>query len=270
MIVCALARVRGFEMGYEDEGEGIPLVLLHAFPLERSMWREQVEALRGVCRIITPDLRGFGESAGAPSSATMEEMALDVAALLDELRIERAVIGGLSMGGYVTFAFLRLFPERVAGLILADTRPQSDDEDGRRTREQNARRALDEGMEPIASGMLPKLLARTTLERNPDLVKRVRGMLLAAKPQSVAAALRGMARRRDQRDILPGIEAPTLILVGSEDTLTPPSDAELMSSRINNARLKVLDGAAHLSNLESPDEFNTALREFLQHLHQPI
>lgn len=262
--MCASARVRGLEIAFTDEGVGIPLVLLHAFPLNRTMWQEQVEALRDICRIVAPDMRGFGESAGSHGPATMEEMARDVAALLDVLHVERAVIGGLSMGGYVAFAFLRLFPERVAGLILADTRPQSDDEDGRRTREENARRALDEGMEPIASAMLPKLLSQATREGTPNLVARVRSMIVSAKPESVAAALRGMAIRQDQRDLLPHIEAPALILVGSEDELTPPRDAELMSSRIPHSQLKVLDGAAHLSNLERPIEFNAALLDFLR------
>jgi 3-oxoadipate enol-lactonase len=252
------------DVSYEDTGQGLPVVLLHGFPFNRSMWREQVAALGSCCRVITPDMRGFGESSDAEGIATMEAMASDVAALLDNLGIERAVVGGLSMGGYVTLAFYRLFPERVLALLLADTRPQPDDEDARRTREETAQRALDEGMEPISSAMLPKLLSPSTIERDPALVERVRSMILGTRPATAAAALRGMALRRDQRDLLSSINVPTLIVVGAEDRLTPASDAELMYKEITGSRLRVVEGAAHLANLERPAEFNLAFLEFLE------
>jgi len=263
-LVCAVARVRGSVVGYDDVGVGTPVLLLHGFPFDRSMWREQAEALGGLCRVIAPDLRGFGESGDAEGAATMEEMARDVASLLDYLRVDRAVVGGLSMGGYVTLAFCRLFPERVSALVLADTRPQPDDEDGKRTREETARRALLEGMEPIFSAMLPKLLTRASVDGDPSLVERVRAMVLNTRPASAASALRGMALRRDQRDLLPLISVPTLIIVGAEDCLTPPSEAELMRRNINGARLRVIEGAAHLSNLERAAEFNSTLSAFLE------
>jgi len=262
--VCALARVRGSEVGYDDIGVGLPVVLLHGFPFDRSMWREQAEALGESYRIITPDLRGFGESTLGDGGATMEEMASDVAALLEHLGVERAVVGGLSMGGYVTLAFYRLFPTRVAALLLADTRPQADDEDGKRAREETARLALHEGMEPIFSAMLPKLLTPAHVEQDPTLVARVRSMVINARPEAAAAALRGMALRRDQRDLLPLINVPTLIVVGAGDQLTPPSEAQLMGEKIVGSRLQVIDGAAHLSNLERPAEFNSAFLSFLE------
>jgi pimeloyl-ACP methyl ester carboxylesterase len=259
-----MARVRGFEMGYDDDGHGLPVLLLHGFPFNRSMWSEQAAALSHHYRIIAPDLRGFGQSSGDTDSLTMEELARDVAALLDALRIERAVVGGLSMGGYVTLAFYRLFPERVSALLLADTRPQSDDEEGKRTREETARRALSEGMEPIFSTMLPKLLTSGAIENETALVARVRSMVLNTSSMTAAAALRGMARRLDQRDLLPRIDVPTLIIVGAEDRLTPPSEAEQMSASIPDSSLRILDGAAHMANLERPVEFNSAILEFLE------
>jgi 3-oxoadipate enol-lactonase len=262
--VCAVARVRGLEVSYDDTGGGPAVVLLHGFPLHRSMWGEQVGVLRSSYRVITPDLRGFGQSAAPEGIATMEEMASDVAALLDYLEIGRAVIGGLSMGGYVTLTFYRLFPERATALLLADTRPQPDDEDGKRVREETAQLVHSEGMEPIFSMMLPKLLSSASIEHNPVLVERVRSMILGTRPAAAAAALRGMALRRDQRDLLPSIKVPTLILVGAEDRLTPPSDGELMRDEIANSRLRVLAGAAHLANLERPLEFNSALVSFLE------
>ncbi|MCA1643228.1 MAG: alpha/beta hydrolase [Acidobacteria bacterium] len=259
-------RVRGIEMAYEEAGSGVPVVLLHGFPFNRSLWREQIEVLKDTHRVVAPDLRGHGETEVATGPATMEEMARDVAALLDELRIERPVVGGLSMGGYVALAFHRLFPRRVRALLLADTRAQADTEEGKRAREETAQRALAEGMTAIADAMLPKLLAHTTHMKHPEAVERVREMILATKPEGAAAALRGMAERRDQTNYLANILQPTLVVVGSEDQLTPPADSEVMRREIRGSRLEVFEGAGHVSNVERPAEFNAALTKFLRDL----
>jgi pimeloyl-ACP methyl ester carboxylesterase len=263
-----VARVRDIEMAYDDAGRGTPVVLLHGFPFNRLMWREQARALGETCRVIAPDLRGQGATSPGETrgAATMEEMAADVAALLDELNVGRAVVGGLSMGGYVALAFCRAFPERVGALVLADTRAGNDTDDARRTREETARRALAEGMAPIADAMLPKLLSVRTRERRPETVARVREMMLATSPEGAAAALRGMALRRDQTDLLPEIEVPTLIVVGREDAVTPPAEAESLRDKIKGARLSIVEGAGHLSNVERPEEFNLALVDFLRGL----
>jgi pimeloyl-ACP methyl ester carboxylesterase len=259
-------RVRGIEMAYDEAGSGVPVVLLHGFPFNRTLWREQVEALKGSHRVITPDLRGHGETPVTTEPATMEEMARDVTALLDELQIGRPVLGGLSMGGYVALAFHRLFPRRVRALLLADTRPQADTEEGKLAREETARRALAEGMAPVADAMLPKLLAHTTHMKQPEAVERVREMILATKPEGAAAALRGMAARRDQTSYLASILQPTLIIVGGEDQLTPPADSEVLRREIRGSRLEVIEGAGHVSNVERPAEFNAALTKFLRDL----
>lgn len=258
-----VARLRGIEMAYGDDGHGAPFVLLHGFPFNRSMWDEQSRALGETCRVITPDLRGQGETTLGGGPATMEEMAADVAALLDELNVERAVVGGLSMGGYVALAFYRAFRERVRALVLADTRPQADTDEGRRVREETAQRALREGMAPIADAMLPRLLSGETRARRPDVVERVRAMVLATSPEGAAAASRGMALRRDQTELLQDINVPALIVVGAEDEVTPPSEAELMRDRIKGSRMALIVGAGHLSNVERPEEFNLALVDFL-------
>ena len=262
-----LTRVRGIEMAYDDSGgDGAAVVLLHGFPFDRSMWREQLEALGGEFRVVAPDLRGLGETPLGDDVVSLEAMAEDVAALLDELNLGRVVLGGLSMGGYVAFEFFRKFPERVRALVLADTRPQADTEDGRRTREENAQRALKEGMAPIVETMLPKLLSAGTRERGGEVLERVRAMMLDTNPEGAAAALRAMAGRRDQTDLLPSVGVPTLIVVGSEDSITPPSDAEGMNAKIEGSRLVVIEGAGHVSNVERPEEFNRALVEFLRAL----
>ena len=261
------ALVHGIRAAYDDTGGGgAALVLLHGFPFDRRMWRGQASALGDEFRVVAPDLRGFGETPLGDGDLKMETLAEDVAALLDELNIERVVLGGLSMGGYVAFEFLRRYPERVRALVLADTRPQADNEEGRRAREETARRALKEGVAPVVESMLPKLLSPRTLEQGGEVLEGVRAMMLGTSPDAAAAALRAMATRRDQTGLLPSIKVPTLILVGGEDSITPPADAEAMGAKIEGSRLVVFEGAGHLSNVERPSEFNRALAEFLRGL----
>jgi pimeloyl-ACP methyl ester carboxylesterase len=258
--------VRGIEMAYTDAGSGPAVLLLHGYPFNRSMWREQVNFLGAKYRVIAPDLRGHGETSATQESATMEEMAQDVAALLDELEIKRITLGGLSMGGYVALAFYRRFQFRVRALLLADTRAQADTPEARLGREQQAEKILKEGMGSITDDFLKKVLTPATLSEKPETVERVREMILATRTQGAAAALRGMASRRDQTDFLAEIIAPALIIVGSEDRLTPPADAELLHREIRGSRLEIIEGASHLSNLERPAEFNRALKDFLDAL----
>jgi pimeloyl-ACP methyl ester carboxylesterase len=231
------------------------------------MWREQVKTLSDGYRVITPDLRGFGETgANSDAPATMREMAEDVAALMDELEIERFALGGLSMGGYVALAFYRHFPLRVRTLILADTRPQADTDEARGNRERQAQQALSEGMDGITEAMLPKLLTPATFAERKAVIEELRSMMTGTDPRGAAAALRGMMERPDQTHLLPSILAPALIVVGSEDQITPIKDAELMHREIRGSRLEVIEGAGHVSNMERPEEFNRALRSFLDSL----
>jgi 3-oxoadipate enol-lactonase len=252
------------KLAYTDTGLGSPIVLIHGYPFNRSLWSEQVIALSNSYRVIAPDLRGFGETEVTAASATMNQMAQDVAELMDQLQIPRAVIGGLSMGGYVALAFYKQFPSRVRALILADTRAQADTEEAKQTRAQQAEKALSEGMAGIADAMLPKLLTPDTVSKRPDIVMHVRDMMLKTKPEGAAAALRGMAEREDQTPLLSQISAPTLILVGAEDAITPVADSEKMHHAIPNARLVVLENAGHVSNLERTEQFNDAILEFLR------
>ena len=257
-------QVDDIQLAYTDAGLGLPVVLLHGYPFNRTLWNEQVAALSNSYRVITPDLRGHGESGASPGAATMNRMAQDVAALLDHLEISRAVIGGLSMGGYVALAFYKQFPSRVRALILADTRAQADTEEGKQTRHQQAEKALAEGMAGIADAMLPKLLTPDTVSKRPELVKRVRDMMLKTKPEGAAGALLGMAERDDQTPLLSQISCPALILVGKEDPITPVRDSEQMHRDIAGSRLVVMENAAHVSNLERTEQFNDELMRFLK------
>ncbi len=256
-------RINEINLAYTDVGAGPPIVLIHGYPFNRSLWTEQTEALRSKYRVVAPDLRGFGESDSSVGPVRMNQMAEDVAALMDHLEIERAVIGGLSMGGYVALAFARMIPARVKALVLADTRAQADTEEGKQTRWHQAEKAVAEGMAGIADAMLPKLLTPETVSKRPELVKRVRDMMLKTKPEGAAGALLGMAQRDDQTEFIAGILVPTLILVGREDAITPVADSEKMQSLIEGSRLVVIENAGHVSNLEQTEQFNDALLGFL-------
>lgn len=260
----SITRVDDIQLAYTDTGMGLPVVLLHGYPFNRTLWTEQVSALSNSYRVITPDLRGLGESDAVSGAATMNRMAQDVAALLDQLEISRAVIGGLSMGGYVALAFYKQFPSRVRALILADTRAQTDTDEGKQKRFEQAGKARAEGMAGIADSMLPKLLTPETVSKRPEVVKRVRDMMLKTKPEGAAGALLGMAERDDQTSLLARIACPTLILVGSEDPITPVPDSEKMQRAIAGSRLVVIENASHVSNLERTEQFNEELVRFLK------
>lgn len=262
----SITRVDDIQLAYTDVGLGMPVVLLHGYPFNRTLWTEQVSALSNRYRVITPDLRGLGESDAVSGAATMTRMAQDVAGLLDQLEISRAVVGGLSMGGYVALAFYKQFPSRVRALILADTRAQADNEEGKQKRYQQAEKALAEGMAGIADSMLPKLLTPETVSKRPEVVKRVRDMMLKTKPEGAAGALLGMAERDDQTALLAQIACPALILVGREDPITPVVDSEKMQLAIPGSRLVVIENASHVSNLERTEQFNEELVRFLNPL----
>lgn len=255
-------QVNGVTLAYSDRGEGLPLVFLHAFPLNRTMWSAQEQALSSQFRIVTVDLRGHGESDAPLWRYTLDQAADDVRALMDHLSIRQAVLVGLSMGGYILFAFYRAFTDRVKGLVLADTRAQADTADGRQGRFHMAQVAYRQGPAAIADLMIPKLLSPASINTNPDLVRRVRAMIEGNQISGIAGDLMAMAERADSVPFLNQIACPAQIIVGELDHATPPSDAELMADRIPGARLTVIPGAAHLANLEQPDRFTQIVRSF--------
>jgi 3-oxoadipate enol-lactonase len=263
------AKVNDINLYFRDEGAGPTLVLLHAFPLSGEMWGPQIDALRSRTRLIVPDLRGFGQS-DAPmgtASPSLDTMASDVVALLDHLEVERFILGGLSMGGYLSFALLRRIDRnRVRGLILADTKAGADTEEARNNREAMAAQAEHDGPNPIADAMVGKLLGTTSLKTRPELVDQVKSLIRANTGAGIAAAQRAMAARPDSTALLSELAMPTLVLVGEEDGLTPPSEAEKMASAISNAQLTLLPKAGHLSNWEQPEAFNGAVSGFLKTL----
>jgi 3-oxoadipate enol-lactonase len=259
-------RTSGGMMSYREFGEGSPVVLLHAFPLEGRMFEPQAEALAGFRRLITPDYPGFGRSPRAPAQPDMRYYAEGVRGLLDRLKLDRVVLGGVSMGGYVVFECLRLFPERVYGLVLANTRPEPDSDEIRENRKMMARRVAEEGVEVLIELQLERLLAPDTLENDERVVEKVRAMILESNPNGVVAALGAMRERLDSTPLLGEIEVPTLVIGGEEDGISSPEVMGAMAEKIPDSSHVTLPNAGHLSNLEAPEGFNAALKEFLEEL----
>jgi len=243
------------------------LLLIHGFPLDGSSWQPQVEGLSSVAGVLAPDLRGFGtDRRELPYAMTMEAYAVDLMALLDERGIERAVLCGLSMGGYVAMAFAQRWPQRVQGLILSNTRSTADTDEGKAAREQTAVDAMAKGPAVIARAMIPKVLSEQTRRTQPEVAERIEAIMARQRPEAIAAASRGMALRPDRTQVLRGFNKPALIITGSDDALMPLPTSEALHAAIPSSRLAVIEGAAHLSNVEAPEQFNAEVQRFLGQL----
>jgi pimeloyl-ACP methyl ester carboxylesterase len=253
-------------IGFDDVGRGPAVVLLHAFPLSRLMWRPQVAALQDSWRVLAPDLRGFGDSRGFTGTPSVDQMADDVARVLDEAKVERAVVGGLSMGGYVALAFARRHAQRLRGLILADTKAEPDDEAARANRDRLIAFAATRTGTAVLEEMLPKLVSTATTASRPEVIDELRSIAGAQVAAGIVGALKALRDRPDARPGLDSIAVPALVIVGRDDALTPPALSEALAGRIRGSRLVVIDAAGHLSNLEQPARFNAAVRTFLEGL----
>ena len=260
-----IALVGDTEIAYDDVGSGLPVVFLHAFPLNRTMWDPQVTALVGESRCIALDLRGLGESTGG-GPYSMDRYADDVAAVLDTLRIPHAVVVGLSMGGYIAFAFWRRHRERVRAMVLSNTRATADMEETIARRRQLIEIANTQGSTGVANAQIAGLVGKTTRERRPDIYDAMHRMIAQAPTDGVIGAIHALIERPDSTATCATIDVPTLIIGGDEDVLTPPKEASKLSAAIRGSRLEVLQGAGHLSNVERPAAFNTVVSEFLASL----
>ncbi|MDQ1009934.1 pimeloyl-ACP methyl ester carboxylesterase [Streptomyces sp. V4I23] len=259
-------QANGISIGYDDRGpaDGLPVVLVHGHPFNRSMWDLQADALtRAGHRVITADLRGYGTSEVVPGTVPLSAFAQDTAAVMDRLGVRRAVIGGLSMGGQITMEFHRLFPERVRALILADTSPAAETQEGKAFRNAMADRLLAEGLDGYADEVIDKMVAPYNVTGVPEVARHVLAMMRATSPQGAAAALRGRAERPDYRASLAAAQVPALVVVGADDTYTPVAEARALHALLPDATLAILEGAAHMPNLERPADFNAAVLEFL-------
>lgn len=258
------ATVGNIELAYIDRGSGPVLLLVHGFPLDHSMWSEQIEALSVGHRVIAPDLRGFGQSESQDDKTTMQHFANDLAGLHDALRISEPVtLCGLSMGGYVAWQFWKHHRDRLTSLILCDTRAACDTPEGALGRLALAKTVLAEGALPVADSMLPKLFAPRNLDSDPPYVASTKQVMESTRPTTIAATLRGMAERPDMTAELPNIELPALLLCGEHDVITPADEMRDVAKAMPDAMFRVIYGAGHMSPLERPERVNRLILEFL-------
>jgi pimeloyl-ACP methyl ester carboxylesterase len=259
-----VAQVDRTELVYDDIGVGDPVLLVHGHPFDRSMWRPQVTALvTAGWRAIAPDLRGYGESSTSAEKTTLGEFATDLVAVLDHAEVDTAHVVGLSMGGQIVMELMEQIPHRILSLVLADTSARPETSDGVRARRENADRLLRDGMWDFAAEVLPRMIAPANIDALPHVADHVLSMMRRTSPQGAAAALRGRAERPDYTDSLRKVRVPTLVVVGRDDDFTPLADAKLIRDLVPGADLAVFDGAGHLPNLETPDQFNARLLGFL-------
>lgn len=254
------------EIHYEILGEGPDLVLLHPFPTNHRFWMGVADMLASRYRLIAYDLRGHGDSSAGAGAATMEKHAADLAHLCEVVKVSQAIFAGVSIGGYVLFEFWRRHRERVAALILSDTRATPDTEEGRAARLKSAEDVLENGPAAFLESMVPKLLGQHTRDNRPDVVEGARKMMSQMTAAGIAAIQQGMAARPDSVPTLATINVPTLVLVGAEDTLTPPADAELMHKGITDSRFEVVPRAGHCAIYEQRNAAGKLIREFLDGL----
>lgn len=255
-------------LAYTDEGPGPAVVLLHGFPLGREMWKEQIDGIGSIYRVIAPDLRGHGDSPAPEGDYTIDEMADDVIELLDTLGLTApVVVGGLSMGGYVALSMVVRYPERIRALMLMDTRAAADTPEAAAKREELARAVLAAGdSSPAVAAMTPRLFAPITLKNRPERVAPLRELMERNTARGVVGALRAMASRPDRRADLALIPVPTLVMVGEMDVVTPPEEAQDLADSIAGARLEIIPEAGHLAPYENHAVANAAILRFLDGL----
>jgi pimeloyl-ACP methyl ester carboxylesterase len=264
-----LVRAGQIDLQVVERGAGMPIVLVHGFPLDHSMWEAQIEALSRHWRVIAVDLRGFGGSQVTPGTVTMERMADDLSELLGALQIDEPVVMvGLSMGGYVAFQFRRRHGDRLRAMVLCDTRAIADTPEGAQGRHKLAEQTLTEGTAPVADAMLPKLFGPHVLESDREPVEATRRVMLANSPEGVAAALRGMAARPDVTDDLPQIALPVLVIVGQDDVISTVDEMRGIAQRIPACEFVVIPRSGHMTPLENPAAFNEAIEQFLSRVER--
>lgn len=249
---------------FVERGSGHPLLLVHGYPLSHAMWQGQLAGLASRCQVIAPDLRGFGASTVTPGTVTMAQFADDLAALLDALAIrQRVTLCGLSMGGYVAWQFALRHANRLANLILCDTRAVADSKEAAEGRRKTAEQVLRDGSRIAAETLVPKLFGKATFQTQPAIVADTRSIILRTHPEGIAAALRGMADRPDVTGLLGNFRIPALVVCGKEDAISPPAEMQQIATALPRAKYVEIAAAGHMAPLEQPAAVNAAIRDFL-------
>jgi pimeloyl-ACP methyl ester carboxylesterase len=252
----------GLEMAYDETGSGVPLLLIHGWPHNRTLWAGQMSGLATQARCLAPDLRGFGGTA-VQGPYTIEQYADDLVALLDARGMEQAVVCGLSMGGYVALAMVRRHRSRLRGLILTSTRATADTPVAREKRARLIELVERQGVDALADRQLKAMVGATTFETRPEVRGSLRQLMAVAPAAGVIGGLRAMAARADATDLLPTIDVPTLVVGGAEDTFTAPDELRAMAARIPGSRVELLAGCGHVCAYERPGAYNHVVGEFL-------
>ena len=266
-----LASINGINLYYVDVGraESMPIVLVHGFPFSSEMWKEQIKTLqdsKNTLRVIAYDLRGHGRSDVGDGQYTIELFVDDLIALLDHLKIDKAILCGFSMGGYIALRAIERNPDRFSALILCDTMSAADSNEAKIRRANAIKQIKKEGVERYAEGFLKAVFATETFNTKPDIIHGIRRTIMSNSPLGICGALLAMAGRTDTTPALSKINVPTLLLVGKLDAVTPPTAASSMHEQIRNSELYLIDSAAHMSNLENPTQFNEHLINFLKNI----
>lgn len=264
-------QVHGITLKYIDQGprSGLPVVFIHGFPFSHAMWAGQVEAFSKDYRCIAYDIRGLGQSEPGDNQYSIEGHVDDLLGLLDALGLKKVLPVGLSMGGYITLRALERAQERFLGAVLCDTRSEADTDEARIRRFAGMKAVKADGSKVFADNFVRAVFAAASFERSPEAVAMIHDVISRTPPVSIAGTLLALASRTDTTASLTRIALPTLIIVGEEDTLTPPAASRAMHERIPGSSLRLIPGAGHMSNLENPGAFNDALAEFLKKISLP-
>jgi len=259
------ASIETFKPAYTDVGQGkVPILFLHGFPFDRSTWQKQLDFLQVLQRSIAIDIRGFGETSGGNATPSIALFADDLINFMDAHKIEKAIVCGLSMGGYIVLNAIDRYPERFEAIILSDTQCVADTAEQKENRQNAIADVLKNGSENFAETFLEKVFSEKVFMQQPELVEEVKNIILNTHQDSIASGLKAIAIRADMCTSLERIEVPALIICGSEDQITPPAQAEAMHRAIKNSELRTIKGAGHLSNQEKPIEFNRHVLRFIQ------
>ena len=261
------ANVNGFNLSYDDVGEGtLPIVFLHGFPFDKTMWKEQLDFLKTTHRVIACDIRGFGKSTDEETSLSMDLFANDLILFIDKLRLEKVIICGLSMGGYIALNAIQRFPSRFEALILSDTQCIADSYEVKAKRYKTIEEIKEYGVTNFNEGFIKNVFHEDSITHKPELVEQLRTVVFSNSQHIITQGLTALAERTETCSILDKITIPTLIICGREDIITPLNESKFMNKNIKGSVLHVISNAGHVSNLEEPSKFNKLLRDFLTDL----
>lgn len=251
---------------YNDEGSSeIPLVFIHGFPFDRTSWIPQYEYFKDYCRVVIYDIRGFGSSTGdSDTPFSMEVFAKDFLAFLKALHIEKAIVCGLSMGGYILMNAFNMEPERFAGIVLCDTQCNADSEEAKKKREKTIEQIREKGVADFADTFIKNVFYEESFKKKKEAVEAIRDVILRTTQQTLVAAVKALAKRPDTCEVLQSVKVPALIICGKQDTVTPPEKSQVIHDLIKSSTYKLIDGAGHLSNIDQPEAFNKHLGEFIK------